>query len=667
MRSSQSSRAPYGAARGQALILTVLLMLVVVVTVFLTFAIGARTRRKIQLQAVADSTAYSLAVAEARAFNFYAWSNRAIVAHNVSILSVHAHTSYLTFYEDMLGATANNFRIMSQRAGGDVAEALDHIADIYLNSTIDLDTSRNCTMRRLPDGTWQCRVDLDCSGAEDCDLNYNRRRGALFFHEQWHTKANSNTCHMLVDGSRDHFRKVELLRAHQLGVDAQLKLMMTGHRRDMMPSEDRPLIKASTRKDNRDDYYGDLERKILDLPERSLAQQLVMLTDTNLTAQDSAGYVSLDYYQKAVDNGLRSNLHKEYDEILAGTRYGNEDNPHFITERGFKEDINWRRLASYARRVSRGVGTPASEVFNEGTTRMLKVGSTREDSGNTNEHDPLDGVWPPVYSNMPTPPVGQANPPYVLPRSGRVLARQVHREGHDSVGYGDSDGLASEDHGWVESTFTLPSGAVMRQRTQIEPGRNTVWADPHDYRGLDVHDFPGDNITHSNHIFHANLMRVPGHGTGLGGCDDTGCDGDQRGLYRGHMRFKLASLQNVGDLWNLPRTMTLITRPARERNWPWDFDFRAEIPGPFQFTTIHSDGDIESDVIMAAIAGGLVYFHKPANSGEEYREPPNLWNPFWRAKLHPMKQADAVTATENAHRPTYRILLELDRWSAVNY
>src|SRR4051794_33398350 len=101
------------AGRGQALILTVLLMLFVTVTVFLTFAIGARTRRKTQLQAVADSTAYSLAVAEARAFNFYAWSNRALVAHNVSLLSVHAHTSYLTFYEDMLAATANNYRLLA--------------------------------------------------------------------------------------------------------------------------------------------------------------------------------------------------------------------------------------------------------------------------------------------------------------------------------------------------------------------------------------------------------------------------------------------------------------------------------------------------------------------------------------------------------------------------
>jgi hypothetical protein len=48
---------------------------------------------------------------------------------------------------------------------------------------------------------------------------------------------------------------------------------------------------------------------------------------------------------------------------------------------------------------------------------------------------------------------------------------------------------------------------------------------------------------------------------------------------------------------------------------------------------------------MAAIAGGLVYYHKP-NGGESdgWREPPSLWNPFWRAKLHPVTPSDARTA-----------------------
>ncbi|MFN7134487.1 MAG: hypothetical protein ACK4N5_20580, partial [Myxococcales bacterium] len=95
--------------RGQAIVILALLALVVAVAVFLTFSIGHRTREKIKLQAMADASAYSLAVAEARAFNFYAWSNRAIVAHYVSILSVHAHQSYITWYEQLLDDVARNY------------------------------------------------------------------------------------------------------------------------------------------------------------------------------------------------------------------------------------------------------------------------------------------------------------------------------------------------------------------------------------------------------------------------------------------------------------------------------------------------------------------------------------------------------------------------------
>jgi hypothetical protein len=85
------------------------MMLIVAVAVFFTFAIGQRVREKTKLQAVADAQAYSAAVAEARAMNYYAFSNRAIVAHDVSVLAVHAHQSYLSWYEHMLKGTAESF------------------------------------------------------------------------------------------------------------------------------------------------------------------------------------------------------------------------------------------------------------------------------------------------------------------------------------------------------------------------------------------------------------------------------------------------------------------------------------------------------------------------------------------------------------------------------
>jgi hypothetical protein len=663
------------AERGQTLVLAVLMMLVVVLTVFLTFAIGARTRRKIQLQAVADSTAYSLAVAEARAFNFYAWSNRALVAHHISILSVHAHQSYLSFYEDVLAATGRNFRniakqLTSRCAAGSQESCLAaprarRISDIYQHSYFKPEEEWPHICDPI---THECRVDLECVGDDSCDLESAKKRGADWFHDVWHEKAGSNSCFRLLEGSRDHFRKVQLLRAHQLRVEAQLQLMMTGNLDDAhLSSTEDALLDRSTRRA----YYPEqVSRKPLtEMSTLSLAQNLARLTDPELKAHESAGRVSLGYYQTAVDNGLRYNLHKDYDEILDGTRF-----PGFITQRGFRADPNWKRLDTAAKKAARGTGVPSTEVENEGTARMLKVGAGQVDPGTRNWLNPHQSEWPPSYpGDIEAVPPNKQNPPPAgkLPYGGEQLAKAAHREGHDQFGFGESDGAAAEDHGRVRSQFQLPSGAIVRAHTDIRAGRNGVWGDPHDWDGPTGSADP--HRVHSFHLFHGDLGPVSGHGQDLGDCTGPGCNQEmRRGLYRGHMRFRLANLRQPGDLWNMPRTLSLITRPARDARpsgepWPWEFHFQAQLPGPVRFTTLESAGDKETDNTMAALAAGLVYFHKPPNSGEEYGEAPNLWNPFWRAKLHPVKQADAIRATEGVHQASWLLLNGLYRWSAVNY
>jgi hypothetical protein len=657
-------RAQRRARRGQTLVLAALLMLVVVMTVFLTFAIGVRTRRKIQLQAVADSTAYSLAVAEARAFNFYAWSNRALVAHNVSILSVHAHQSYLSFYEDMLAATGRNYNLIADElvkrcASGSVEsckakDRVRRIANIYLHSYFDPTDVWQPHTCEVVAGKLECRVDTECADEGTCDLDSARKRGADWFHDVWHEKLGSNSCYQLVTGTRDHFEKVEILRAHQLRVEAQLQLMMTGHMKDAyLSSEEKTLLDRST---NPGYYPGKVMRE--PLVELSLPQALATLADPALTSHDSAGYVSLGYYEQAVDNGLLHNLHKDYDEVLAATRY-----PAFITRRGFQNDPNWRRLGTAATKAARGTGTPRTTVENEGTARMLKVGGGQVDPGTRNSVDPHDGEWPPTYPGDPTGPAG------AVPLGGQRLANAAHRDGHDQFGFGESDGAAAEDHGVVRSSFRLPSGATLRQNTRIVPGRNGVWGDPHDWNG--------GSPTHSQHIFHSDMAAIPAHGTDIGDCEGPGCNDEmRRGLYRGHMRFRIANIRAPDDLWNMPRTLSLITRPSRDarpggQKWPWEFRFNADLPGSVEgkmdINTLDAPGDKASGNTMAALAAGLVYFHKPPNSGEEYGEPPNLWNPFWRAKLHPVKQSDAIQATAGVHNATYLLLLDLSRWSAVNY
>jgi len=73
---------------GQALVLGALLMLVVALAVLSISSLGRIIHEEIRLQNAADNTAYTLAAQQARAFNFYAYANRAQIAHYVTILQL---------------------------------------------------------------------------------------------------------------------------------------------------------------------------------------------------------------------------------------------------------------------------------------------------------------------------------------------------------------------------------------------------------------------------------------------------------------------------------------------------------------------------------------------------------------------------------------------------
>ena len=79
---------------GQALVLAAISGLVLMLCVLGTVNLGRAVYDKVQLQAAADSAAYSQAALEARVMNFTAYTNRAMVVHYASVM---AATSYLTW------------------------------------------------------------------------------------------------------------------------------------------------------------------------------------------------------------------------------------------------------------------------------------------------------------------------------------------------------------------------------------------------------------------------------------------------------------------------------------------------------------------------------------------------------------------------------------------
>ncbi|HQR04065.1 MAG: hypothetical protein JSR19_12715 [Proteobacteria bacterium] len=106
------------AQRGQAMVLALLTSLLMVLGLYAMYSTGTQAIEKIKLQNTADAAAYSAAVAEARDYNFSAYTNRAMVANQVAVAQFVGLTSW--------------FRNMSAFANGDPTNIGRDIYQIFL-------------------------------------------------------------------------------------------------------------------------------------------------------------------------------------------------------------------------------------------------------------------------------------------------------------------------------------------------------------------------------------------------------------------------------------------------------------------------------------------------------------------------------------------------------
>ena len=79
--------------RGQVMVLGCVTLLILALSAMLSFSVSHAVHERIRLQSYADASAYSMAVVEARAMNYVAYSNRAIAATFVSMATAHAYVA----------------------------------------------------------------------------------------------------------------------------------------------------------------------------------------------------------------------------------------------------------------------------------------------------------------------------------------------------------------------------------------------------------------------------------------------------------------------------------------------------------------------------------------------------------------------------------------------
>ena len=93
---SQCRRAVSSKMHGQVMVLGVFLMLFLCFVLFSSLGMAVKTRERIRLQNAADASAYSESARIARAFNYFAYTNRAIASNLVSLTTLHAYHSEIS-------------------------------------------------------------------------------------------------------------------------------------------------------------------------------------------------------------------------------------------------------------------------------------------------------------------------------------------------------------------------------------------------------------------------------------------------------------------------------------------------------------------------------------------------------------------------------------------
>ena len=74
------------------------------IMMLLTLNVGQAVHEKIRIQQLADASAFSMAVQEARVFNFMAYTNRANIGSLVSAASLHSYMSMASSIPEMFQA-----------------------------------------------------------------------------------------------------------------------------------------------------------------------------------------------------------------------------------------------------------------------------------------------------------------------------------------------------------------------------------------------------------------------------------------------------------------------------------------------------------------------------------------------------------------------------------
>ncbi|HUB06952.1 MAG TPA: hypothetical protein VMB50_08125 [Myxococcales bacterium] len=570
-------------------------------TLFTTFSIGRAIKERIQLQNAADASAYSLAVMEARAFNFYAYTNRAIISHFVAMMAVYGHMSYLAYYQGVLYDMGSAWGCSCGGSGFNIQDQLYAWWGFWCGVCI-ASWGSDCS---------QCFGDADCVPNEISSINdtCNNLCNKLndVNNQVGYPNSTGNCFEKLHDIAKQHREGASAsvgsfaagtgfsltLRNEQQAMDNDV-LSAIGSPLSLPPGKGQDLTKQIAQQF--DPHYGvgkDAAHALL-VSALSLAG---VAGDSDTAGYCKTGVTGNGAVTSPLCLGSFTSLSTQQQAANA-SRYGPATlgSSDWLRDRpdGLLSPINALILAEWWH------GYPRISALTGGT------GMDRETA------DPSSGALSVIHSSQ-----------------------QGGYSG--SSGGGGSTSLAAEDHGTlISSDYACISDLTF----------GVYWSSPQVW----VYSMPqskGPSVVHW----------ADGSETKTDDYDMGACTGSQCGVGYATINFNPSS--DSAGLFNEPHTWAVVTKSFNDANLtaaPTGRNYSDTTDqGPYAmkrtFTGFggggtgytYNNGITQSGVdgrdAMYAIAQGLTYYHRPGN----WEEPPNFYNPFWRAKLHPMQMGNSTS------------------------
>jgi hypothetical protein len=188
---------------------------------------------------------------------------------------------------------------------------------------------------------------------------------------------------------------------------------------------------------------------------------------------------------------------------------------------------------------------------------------------------------------------------------------------------GTTDFLIAEDHATVTASYNGCAGIPVRARASVRATDKNDTSDDHTWGvvGGPSNEDPGMEKQYRHTLLPCDNPKY---------CPN---------VFVGGMAFNIGD-QSEDNVWAQPKLFSLVQRDYKVREAsgaprdPWLLRFNFQF-SPVRDSSFDNSGQMTADgtdiSVQSALATGLAYYHRRGR----WNEPPNLWNPFWRATLAP--------------------------------